>query len=62
MTDVDLSVPVTQTKLDAVRNVGAEMVVTTCRQCVRTMPTCAKRTKTELVVKDLTELVVETME
>jgi len=62
MTDADLSAQVAQMKLDAIRSVGAEMVVTACQQCVRTMATRAKRTKTELAVKDLTELVVETME
>ena len=62
MTDPDLSAQVAQMKLDAIRSVGAEMVVTACQQCVRTMATRAKRTKTELAVKDLTELVVEAME
>jgi len=62
MTDADLSAQVAQMKLDAIRSVGAEMVVTACQQCVRTMTTRAKRTKTELAVKDLTELVVEAME
>ncbi len=62
MTDADLSAQVAQMKLDAIQSVGAEMVVTACQQCVRTMATRAKRTKTELAVKDLTELVVEAME
>jgi len=62
MTDADLSAQVAQMKLDAIRSVGAEMVVSACQQCVRTMATRAKRTKTDLAVKDLTELVVETME
>lgn len=62
MTDADLSAQVAQMKLDAIKSVGAEMVVTACQQCVRTMATRAKRTKTELAVKDLTELVVEAME
>jgi hypothetical protein len=38
------------------------MVVTACQQCVRTMETRAKRSKSDLQVKDLTELVVEAME
>jgi hypothetical protein len=38
------------------------MVVTGCQQCVRTMVTRARRTKTELAVKDLTEIVLESME
>lgn len=62
MTDADLSAQVAQMKLDAIQSVGAQMVVTACQQCVRTMATRAKRTKTELAVKDLTELVVDAME
>jgi len=62
MTDADLSAQVAQMKLDAIKSVGAQMVITACQQCVRTMATRAKRTKTELAVKDLTELVVESME
>ncbi|RJQ63698.1 MAG: (Fe-S)-binding protein, partial [Desulfobacteraceae bacterium] len=62
MTDPDLSAQVAQMKLDAIRSVGADMVVTACQQCVRTMATRAKRTKSDLAVKDLTELVVEAME
>lgn len=61
MTDPDLSAQVAQMKLDSIKGVGAEMVVTACQQCVRTMATRAKRTKNDLQVKDLTELVVEAM-
>jgi len=62
MTDPGLTAEVAQMKLDSIAEVGAEMVVTACQQCVRTMATRAKRTKTELAVKDLTELIVEAME
>ncbi|MBW1921663.1 MAG: (Fe-S)-binding protein [Deltaproteobacteria bacterium] len=62
MTDPDLTAQVAQMKLDSIKDVGAQMVVTACQQCVRTMQTRAKRTKSDLVVKDLTDLVVEAME
>ncbi|MFC1816234.1 (Fe-S)-binding protein [Thermodesulfobacteriota bacterium] len=62
MTDPNLSALVAQMKLDSIKNIGADTVVTACQQCVRTMATRAKRTKTELAVKDLTEMVVESME
>ena len=62
MTDPELSAQVAQMKLDSIKDVGAEMVITACQQCVRTMTTRAKRTKTEIVVKDLTELIVDAME
>jgi heterodisulfide reductase subunit D len=61
MTDADLSAQVAQMKLDSIKKVGAEMVVTACQQCVRTMATRARRSKSDLAVKDLTELVVEAM-
>ena len=62
MTDPDLSAQVAQTRLDAIKAVGADTVLTACQQCVRTMETRAKRSKSDLVVKDLTQLVVEAME
>ena len=61
MTDPDLSAQVAQMKLDSIKAVGADMVVTGCQQCVRTMATRARRQKMDLEVKDLTELVVEAM-
>ncbi len=61
MTDQDLSAQVAQVKLDSIKDVGAEMVITGCQQCVRTMATRARRQKIDLEAKDLTELVVEAM-
>jgi len=61
MTDPELSAQVAQVKLDSIRDVGAEMVITGCQQCVRTMTTRARRQKIDLEVKDLTELVIEAM-
>ena len=61
MTDPDLTAEVAQMKLDSIKNAGAEMVITACQQCVRTMATRARRQKIDLEVKDLTELVVEAM-
>lgn len=62
MTDPELSGEIAQMKLDSIRDIGAEMVVTACQQCVRTMATRARRQKIDLAVKDLTELVAEAME
>lgn len=59
MTDPDLSAEVAQMKLDSIKDAGVEMVITGCQQCVRTMTTRARRQKTNLKVKDLTELVVD---
>ncbi len=61
MTDPDLAAAVAQMKLDAVREAGAEMVITSCQQCVRTIATRARRQKIPIEVKDLTEVVYEAM-
>ncbi len=61
MTDPELSARIAQMKLDAVQGTGADMVITACQQCVRTMASRVRRRKINLLVKDLTELVVESM-
>ena len=61
MTDPDLSAQVAQMKLDSIQATGADMVITACQQCVRTMASRARRQKIDVQVKDLTELVVEAM-
>jgi heterodisulfide reductase subunit D len=61
MTDPELSGEIAQLKLDSIKDIGAEMVVTACQQCVRTMASRARRQKIDLQVKDLTELVLEAM-
>ncbi|MGD9074421.1 MAG: (Fe-S)-binding protein [Desulfobacteraceae bacterium] len=61
MVDPDLSAEVAQMKIEEILKTGADMVVTSCQQCVRTMATRARREKINLVVKDLTELVAEAM-
>ena len=61
MTDPDIFAAVARMKLDSIRDVGAELVVTGCQQCVRTMGTRAKRGKIDIQIKDLTELVMEAM-
>jgi heterodisulfide reductase subunit D len=61
MVDPDLSAEVAQMKIEEILETGADMVVTSCQQCVRTIATRARRQKLDLVVKDLTELVAEAM-
>ena len=62
MVDPDLSGKVAQMKIEEILNTGADMVVTSCQQCVRTIATRARRQQIDLVVKDLTDLVAEAME
>ena len=61
MVDPELSGRVAQLKLDEIERTGADLVVSSCQQCLRTIATRARRQKKDLVVKDLTELVMEAM-
>ena len=62
MVDPELSAAVAQRKLDSIKKLGADTVVTCCQQCVRTIATRIKRSGSDLKVKELTELVLESME
>jgi heterodisulfide reductase subunit D len=61
MVNPDLSARVAQMKLDEIAETGADTVVSSCQQCLRTVATRARRQKMNLNVKDLTEMVVEAM-
>jgi len=57
MIDAKLSTEIAKKKIEEVLSTGADAVVTSCQQCVRTMTTYAKRNKVPLDVMDITELV-----
>ena len=61
MVNPELSAKVAEMKLRAIADTKADLVVSSCQQCLRTIATKARRDKVNLVVKDLTELVFETM-
>jgi heterodisulfide reductase subunit D len=61
MVDPELSGKVADMKIEEVQKTGADMVVTSCQQCVRTISSRARRRNIDLVVKDLTDLVAEAM-
>ncbi len=61
MVNPELTARVARMKLDEIAETGAEVVVSACQQCLRTIATRARREKRDLVVKDLTELVLEAM-
>ena len=44
-------------KIEEVLKTGAEAVVTSCQQCVRTMTTYVRRNKIQLKVLDIVQLV-----
>jgi len=57
MIDADLSSAMARSKMEEVLGTGAQAVVSTCQQCVRTMMTYAKRNKIPIEVLDLSQLV-----
>jgi heterodisulfide reductase subunit D len=57
MIDATLSSEIAKRKIEEVLSTGAEAVVTSCQQCVRTMTTYAKRNKVPIEVMDIIELV-----
>jgi heterodisulfide reductase subunit D len=61
MVDPELSGKVAQMKIDEIQKTGADMVVSSCQQCLRTIATRARRKKIRLKVKDLTDLVAEAL-
>jgi len=61
MVDPELSGRVAQIKIEEILKTGADMVVSSCQQCLRTISTRARRQKIDLVVKDLTDLVIEAL-
>ena len=61
MVNPELSAKVAQMKLEEIKKTGADMVVSSCQQCLRTIASRARRRKMPLVVKDLTDLVADAM-
>ena len=61
MIDPDLSAAIAQRKIEEIQRTGAEEVVTSCQQCIRTISGYARKHKIKLKVKDITEVVLEAM-
>jgi heterodisulfide reductase subunit D len=61
MADPKLSAAVAQKKIEQILRTGAQAVITSCQQCVRTIKAQARRQKTDLQVLDITELVLKAM-
>ncbi len=56
MIDADLSSKIAQQKIEEVLSTGAEAVISSCQQCMRTMATYSRRNKLPLKVMDITQL------
>lgn len=61
MADPKLSAAVARKKIEQIQRTGAQAVVTSCQQCVRTIKAQARRQKAELEVLDITDLVLRAM-
>lgn len=61
MADPKLSAAVARKKIEQIQRTGAQAVVTSCQQCVRTIKAQARRQKTDLEVLDITEVVLRSM-
>ena len=57
MVDSNLSADIAKAKIDEVLHTRAEVVVTACQQCVRTMATYVRRNKIPIEVLDIVQLV-----
>ena len=57
MIDAKLSAEIARRKIEDVLSTGAQAVVTSCQQCVRTMTTHVRRNKVPVEVLDITQLV-----
>jgi heterodisulfide reductase subunit D len=61
MVDPKLAAAVAKNKIEEIQRTGAEIVVTSCQQCVRTIFGTARREKINLKVMDIIELVLRAM-
>jgi heterodisulfide reductase subunit D len=57
MIDADLATEIAKRKIEDAQGTGAQAIITSCQQCVRTMATYVRRNKVPLEVLDITELV-----
>jgi heterodisulfide reductase subunit D len=61
MVDPELTAALAQEKIKEIQATGAETVITSCQQCVRTIMTTARRKKIPVAAMDVTEFVLKNM-
>jgi heterodisulfide reductase subunit D len=61
MVDPELAAALAQQKIKQIQATGADVVITSCQQCVRTILTTARKTKIPLKVLYITEFVLKYM-
>lgn len=61
MVDPELSAALAHEKIEEIQATGADTVITSCQQCVRTIMTTARRKKIPIKAMDITEFVARAM-
>jgi heterodisulfide reductase subunit D len=61
MVDPELSAALAQEKIKEIQATGADAVITSCQQCIRTIMTTARRKKIPVTAMDITEFVLKNM-
>lgn len=57
----ELSAALAETKIEEIKATGADMVISACQQCIRTILTTARKKKIPIVAMDITEFVLKNM-
>jgi heterodisulfide reductase subunit D len=61
MVNPDLSAALAEAKIEEIKATGAEVVITACQQCIRTILTTARRKKIPIAAMDIIEFVSKNM-
>jgi heterodisulfide reductase subunit D len=62
MVNPNLSAALAEAKVEEIRATGAEMLITACQQCIRTIMTTARRKKISITAMDIIEFVFKNMD
>jgi heterodisulfide reductase subunit D len=61
MVNPDLSAALAEAKIEEIKATGADLVITACQQCIRTILTTARRKKIPITAVDIIEFVLKNM-
>jgi heterodisulfide reductase subunit D len=61
MVNPELSTALAEAKIEEIKATGADMVITACQQCIRTIMTTARRKKISIAAMDIIEFVFKNM-
>jgi len=61
MADAELTASVARRRIQQAQDTGAQVVVSACQQCVRTLAESARKNKIRLKAMDISELVLQSM-